>query len=605
VAARVEACEATHRGEQSGELLDLRMACLDERLSHVRATVDVLAAADATVVQKAVAAVADLPRLERCADASALTAELPPPEDPKVAQRATALNERLIEAKALSRAGKYAEALAVAEAVVQEADALGYAPLQAQARVLEGFLQILNGKFEQAEATLEQAYNSAVGLRMAAEAAEASRRLVNLVGDQLARHEDGRQWAKHAEPLARAAGTDEAMAGYLNSVGVVAFVEGKYEEARGYQEAALALTEKALGAEHLEVAVALSSLAGVAWGEGKYEEARGYQERALAINETALGAGHPDVANSLSNLGVLAKSEGKYEQARAYGERALAIWETSLGPEHPDVAYALANLGSTLVAAGKNEEARRRYARALAVWEKALGSEHPNVAFALNGLGSVAQAEGNHQEAYGHYERALAIKEKTLGAEHPEVAYTISNLGVSLRAEGKLDAARGYFERALAVREQALGPDHPDVAHSLDNLGSLAVEEGKHAEAYRYFERTLAIRTKALSADHLDVAVSLTGLGQALIGQGKSADALAYLERALSIRSANEVDPLLLAETRFALAQALWATSVDAGPERARARELAEQARDGYAGMGKAAAKQLGAIQIWLAEHAG
>jgi tetratricopeptide (TPR) repeat protein/predicted Ser/Thr protein kinase len=605
LAARVDACEATHRGEQSGELLDLRMACLDERLSHVRATVEVLAAADKTVVEKAVAAVADLPGLERCADVNALKAEIPPPEDPEVAQRVAELDEQLIEARALSRAGKYAEALTKTEAVVQEADTLGYDPLQVQARLLEGDLQALTGNFEQARAALEQAYDAAVGLRMAAEAAEASRDLVYVLGDQLARHEAGRQWAKHAEPLARAAGTDEALAGYLHNVGDVSFSEGKYDEARGYQERALAIQEKALGAEHLELASILNSLAGVAWGEGKYVEARGYLERALAIQEKALGAGHPEVANSLSNLGVLAKSEGKLEQARAHGQRALAIWETTQGPEHPDVAYALANLGSMFEAEGKHEDSSRHYARALAIWEKALGPDHPNVAFALNGLGGVALAEGKTEEARVYYERALASKEKTLGVDHPEVAYSLNNLGLVMRAEGKLDAARAYLERALAVREKALGLEHPDVAASIDNLGILACEEAKYTEAYGYFERALGIREKALSAEHPDMASSLTGLGQALLGQGKPADARGYLERALSIRTANEVDPLALAETRFALAQALWDASIEAGADRARARELAELARDVYVGAGEVVAKQRGDVQRWLVAHEG
>jgi tetratricopeptide (TPR) repeat protein/predicted Ser/Thr protein kinase len=603
VAARVEACEATHRGEQSGELLDLRMACLDERLSHVRATVEVLASADATVVQKAVEAIADLPSLERCADVNALRAELPPPEDPEVAQRVAQLHERRIEAKALLKAGKYVEALAATQAVVHEADTLGYAPLQAQARLLEGQVQSRSGNFELAEHALEQAYNTAVGLRMTAESAEASRRLVYLVGNQLARHEAGRQWAKHAEPLARATGTDEALGYYLNSIGSVAFIEGKYEEARSLQERALAIEEKALGADHLEVASTLSSLAGVAWGEGKYAEARGYQERSLAITEKALGAGHPEVANALSNLGVLAKSEGNYEQARIYGERALVIWETTLGPEHSDVAYALANLGSMYQAEGKHDDARHHYARALAIWEKTLGPEHPNVAFALNGMGSSAEAQGKLEEGRVYYERALAVREKTLGPEHPEVAYSLHNLGVLSRSEGNLDAARGYFERALAVREKALGPEHPDVAASIDSLGIVANEQGEHTQAYDHYQRSLIIREKVLSPEHPDVASSLTGLGQALLSQGKPADARAYLERALSIRSSNEVDPRALAETRFALAQALWDASADAGPDRARARELAEQTRDTYTNAGEGAAKQLADVLSWLADH--
>jgi Tfp pilus assembly protein PilF len=192
-----------------------------------------------------------------------------------------------------------------------------------------------------------------------------------------------------------------------------------------------------------------------------------------------------------------------------------------------------------------------------------------------------------------------------LGGEHPEVAYTLNNLGTVMRAEGKLDEARGYYERALAIREKTLGPEHPDVAASVDHLGKLAIDEGKPAEAYAWFERALAIREKTLSPEHPDVATCLTGLGQALIGQGKPGDARALIERALSIQTTNDVHPALLAETRFALARALWDAPVDVEADRARARELAEQARDGCVHADLIAGRLPGEIQSWLAEHGG
>src|SRR5262249_43303470 len=53
-AMHTEACEATRkRGEQSEELLDLRMQCLGERLSDARALVDELARADARAARNA------------------------------------------------------------------------------------------------------------------------------------------------------------------------------------------------------------------------------------------------------------------------------------------------------------------------------------------------------------------------------------------------------------------------------------------------------------------------------------------------------------------------------------------------------------------------
>jgi tetratricopeptide (TPR) repeat protein/predicted Ser/Thr protein kinase len=469
VAARVDACEATQGGEQSGELLDLRMACLDDRLLHVRATVEVLAEADETVVNKAVLAVLRLPSLERCADTDALTAEIPPPEDPEVAKRVAALNEQLVNAKALAQAGKYDQSLAVVDAVVSEAGALDHEPLKVRAWLDQGHVQASVGDSERSELTFMQAYELAVGLRMAAESASASTQLVGVVGGRLARHEDGWRWAMHAKPLSRAAGTNYGRAAYLNNVGHLAESQGKYEEARGYLERALAI----LGPEHPDLAASLTNLGNVAYSEGKYAEARGHHERALQTREKMLGLEHPDVAISLNNLGNAVKSLGKYEEARSYHERALAIWGNALGPEHQYVA------------------------------------------FSLNNLGNVTEAEGKYDEARDYYTRALAIREKTLGPEDPRLATCVFNVGNVAGLEGKYEEARGYFERALAIWEAGLGPEHPDLAYALTGLGEVLLSQGNPADALIHLERALTLRS-AKDIDPLELAETRFTLARAL-----------------------------------------------------------------------------------------
>jgi tetratricopeptide (TPR) repeat protein/tRNA A-37 threonylcarbamoyl transferase component Bud32 len=559
VIAREEACEATHRGEQSGELLDLRMACLDERLTHVKATVDVLANADQAVVDKAVQAVTSLPTLERCADIETLTANVRPPDDPEVAERVEQLGVRLAEARALQAAGKYAEGLELANTVVAEAQSLDYEPLMVRAWLAQGILQDKSGEFGEAETTLRRAYEHALGLKMLDEAASASTLLVFVVGSQLARYEDGRRWAEHAKPLARAIGTDEARADYLVHLGLVAYEEGKYPEARGHHE------------------------------------------QALAIREKALGPDHPAVGSTHNNLGSDTFSEGKLDEARAHYERALAIHERALGPEHPSVAMAHNNLGNVALDEGKLDEARGHYERALAIREKALGPDHPFVASTHNNLGLVAEREGKLDAARSHHERALAINEKARGSEHPSVAMSLNSLGLVAEWQGKLDEARRYHERALAINEKALDPDHPALGDSHRHLGKLALSGEKFDEARGHYERALAIYEKVLGPDHIEVAYPLTGLGTALLSLGETSEALPHLERALTIRSSNTDDPTNLAQTRFALARALWNAPAEQGRDRDRARELAELARGAYVEAGEKSAVE--EIDIWLGEH--
>ena len=79
----------------------------------------------------------------------------------------------------------------------------------------------------------------------------------------------------------------------------------------------------------------LNNLALAYRAQGKYAEAEGLLERALAIREKALGASHPDVGQTLTNLANLYRDQGKYSEAEGLYKRALAIREKALGPPTP------------------------------------------------------------------------------------------------------------------------------------------------------------------------------------------------------------------------------------------------------------------------------
>jgi len=77
-----DACEATQtRGEQSAEVLDLRMACLQGRLGSLKALTGVFAQADGAVVENAPSAVSQLGTVDHCSDVKLLRAVVPLPDD--------------------------------------------------------------------------------------------------------------------------------------------------------------------------------------------------------------------------------------------------------------------------------------------------------------------------------------------------------------------------------------------------------------------------------------------------------------------------------------------------------------------------------------------
>ncbi|WP_266219271.1 serine/threonine-protein kinase [Paraliomyxa miuraensis] len=383
--------------------------------------------------------------------------------------------------------------------------------------------------------------------------------------------------------------------------------QGILRAKKGEYEGAVEVLRRAYGSAvvHIMTAEAADAAGSLVYVLGvnlaQHEEAEGWVEHAEALAQ-AVGT---DVALAihLSRMGSVAKLQGQYDRARDFHERALAIREKALPPDDLQVAVSLGSLGSLSRRQGHYEDARDLQERALAIKEEVLGPDHPQVATSLNNLGNVMEMLNEYDRARDLHERARAIYESALGPDHPEVATSLDNLGDVARSQGQLERARDLYERALAIREKTLGPDHPKVASVCTELGIVAQEQGEHERARDSYERAEAIYEKTLGPDHPYVAYPLTGLGTLRLDLAEPADALAPLERALAIRTTHEVDRALLAETQFALARALWSSPAAQGPDRPRARGLAEQARDAYATLGEAKKTELDEVQAWLAEH--
>ncbi|MEM9461644.1 MAG: tetratricopeptide repeat protein [Myxococcota bacterium] len=606
VDTHAEVCAATSvRGEQSDEALDLRMRCLGQRRTALRATVDVLADANAEVVQNAVDLVAALPTLARCDDLSWLEQRrqlVPPPEDPDIATAVQAQRVRLAEIAAMYKAGRYAEPLDMVEAVVESAKALGYPQLWAEALYWRGELQHASGQYAQAEQNLRHAHALSVEHHHHQLALDTAQALSCLVGADLARHTEGRQWGEMtALPGALGSGDPLEEAQSLNNLLNVFQSEGDLRKVRDYAERALAIRQQVLDPDHPEIATSLRSLGNGLLGQGNVEEAQAYLEQALKIRQRALGPDHPYVAKSLSDLGNLSKIQGDLDKALLYHQRALALEQKALGPDNPSVATSLSDLGNVFLAQGDFEKARVHYQQALAIRHKVLGADHPYVAKSLGNLGHIFLSQRDAHKARDHYQQALVGLQKTLGADHPDIAKCHMNLSSAFLIIGDMDKARMHATRALTIEEEALGPDHPDIFYSLDNLGRAFFGLGDMDKAQAHYQRALATLDKALGPDHPDGAFSLVGLAKVATEIGDLASARAYAERAVSVREATTVAPQLLAEARFVLARTLWSTP----SMRPRAHTLATQAQEALAKAGDPGESDvdLAEVEAWLATH--
>ncbi|HEX8698154.1 MAG TPA: serine/threonine-protein kinase [Myxococcaceae bacterium] len=534
-------------------LATLRESCLERRLSRLRATTELLSqGADQALLEKATQAVYSLPPLEDCTNDEALTAAVPPPEDPAVRAKVEALLPQVDTIETLIAAGKYKEGLSAAEALLPQVAPVGHAPLYAQVLLLTARLKDAAGDYKGGEEGARQALVEASRGRDPLQVSRALNLLSYSLGHRQQRHEEVTPLVPVVRALAESTGDALTQATAYNNLGRILIDQGKYPEARESHSRALALREQALGPEHPEVATSIFNLAMVDWWMGHYEQALANTERAAALKQKALGPEHPDVVLLSGNTGGMLYEVGRYEEALQRYQHSLRGMRKLLGPEHPLVAQSLGNLSIVLQALGRYEEARDHSAQALALREKLFGAEDLELAGPLGSLGGALSGLGRHAEALEAHTRVLALREKALGSQHALVAEALRYRGIELVHLKRFREAREHLERALVSSEKALGPEHPELAYPLEALGLL------------------------------------------LVAQGRPAEALGPLERAQKLAPEGNIR----AEVRFTLGRALWEAR---SAQRAQAVALVTQARDAWGKLGNPV-KQARASE-WLAAH--
>jgi tetratricopeptide (TPR) repeat protein/tRNA A-37 threonylcarbamoyl transferase component Bud32 len=600
VAMYTEACEATQvRGEQSAELLDLRMRCLDSRRGKLAALVALLTATpDRDLVNKAVIAVsAGLPDIARCGDAAALSADVPPPEDPAVKAQVEAAAPALDKVNALDAAGKWREALAAVDDVLPAIRESGWKPLIGQALFRRGNAQRLLGDAKAAAASLEEAAQVSAEAGDEQTLARAWLSLIMVRGYGLANVAEGLAIEPYARAAVALAGGDALRGDLENNLGLVHHRSAEHDKALVHLTRSLELRRSAHGAEHHLVGATLHNLGVVYENKGDLARARQLYLEALELRRKVLGAGHPELGNTLLNLGNVERSLGDTDAALATLGRAIELLERAVGPDHESVAMALQNVAAAHGDRGDYARALAPMQRALAIRERKLGADHPDVALALVGLGAATkEASGDLVEARRLQERALAIFERALGPAHPHLSYALINLiGVAL-LEKKHEEALGHGGRALRIVSAALGEDHTLAAAVRRYLGDVRSEMGQHARAAEQHRRAIAIYDRALGAAHPEKAAALVGLGVAELGLGRPREALAPLADAKRLSAGRDV--ALHALATYHLARAVWTAERDA----TRARVLAAEARALLAGRtGRGPREQLVAIDGFLA----
>ena len=554
-AMRTEACESHRAGTHSDRLFDLRTACLDQRRASLGALAEVLASADAATVEKAVIAAANLPSLTSCADTEALTAAVPPPEDPKVAARVKAIRVELAKVKALTDAGKYADGLAQVGPLRAEAESLKYEPLIAEAALREGSLEMERGEVAAAEASLSAAISRGIAGKADEAALEAISKRIFLRAAGKGEPASAKADAEFGgDFLARVHADASAAWLYYNNVGVMHEFAGDVAGAEAAYGAFQA-RDDAAEVSDVQRAVMLSNVGNlrmrVASDPG---HAVGPYSEALHLMQASLGAHHPYTAMIACNLGTASLYRGSHASARVAIESAIGRVEGTPGlesicvPERGLLELEMRRYSAAvetfepLLAASRGAEGELSPAAAwilipladahagLGEWEVAeelhrrsidllAGTDGVHLATAHESLGRTFCLKGEFATCLSEYQQALGIVESKLPPGTPSIALSLDGVGRALTGLGRFDEAEAALRRALAISEEGLAKESPQIARVRRSLGELALARGDAAAAAEHLQRSVDVFAMVRDAEDGEMAAARLLLARALAGR--------------------------------------------------------------------------------------
>jgi tetratricopeptide (TPR) repeat protein/predicted Ser/Thr protein kinase len=367
-----DACEATHvRREQSSDVMEMRIGCLNDRLVELRALTDELATANAKVVQNAVPGVSSLVPLARCADVRLLRNVVRPPGDAATRARVEALQTQKAKLLASTLSGRCDAVRAIEKDVIAGARQVPYPPLLAEVLLASGKVEdTCGGRGE----TLVRRYHEALTVALSSGhdpiAAESAALLSSTLADRERQLVAARQWHAMGEAI-------------VNRMGGTPLLQIALDQAAGI------ISQR----EH-DAAASLAALERARLGTIKFR-----------------GAAHPYVGLILNAEGLSLHYAGRDAEALGLLRNAEVIFWNVVGPDHPWAAMALANQGEVLNGLRRWVEARAAFNMATTIWTKE-DAEPARIASCQTGLGLAYLGEGRPLDAIGPLEQALAARDQ-------------------------------------------------------------------------------------------------------------------------------------------------------------------------------------------------
>jgi tetratricopeptide (TPR) repeat protein len=588
-----EACRASRvDGRQSDTLYDLRMSCLDERRRTTEALLSQWQSGmSAEAVQRATQSVAELPSLDACADAAALTAVTPLPRDAGTRARIVTVRDTIARARAFEAAANLSAARAAAERANTDAARVAWPEVQAEAQ-LE--LAMVLDRFNDPGTTVPHFMEATRLGTLAHDDELAARAFVALVLHRSAAIDKGTPSKMHevlaladaAEVFIARAGERPTLRGRLQLARGRAYLWlHRYADAEGALLAGqpLLVSEGALHDDNIHLYTMLSYV-DLEWGH--LDDAEKWAQKGMAAQIEASGPNHPRVSDAMDSLANVYAERGEYRRSRALYEEALPLAEKIYGRDTIHSAVVMNNLCSLDAAEGA------QLAQGAALCEKAIALGFPVPT--SGSLSDIRRLQGHVDVAEKLVRREMEIENQGGSADGPYWR-TLLSLALTLQVRGDFAGAEATLAGVLATLTKNGNPSTAVVVQLAQ--ADLLRARGRCREATAAYQQLLPELTK-LRRPEQEEGRALLGMGLCAVDESQFVAALAPLVRALAIFDANEMPLRARGEARFALARAQAATGAAAAHDNG-ARAVVELTASEEA----AAAALLPTARAWLRQH--
>jgi CHAT domain-containing protein len=253
--------------------------------------------------------------------------------------------------------------------------------------------------------------------------------------------------------------TSSSLVHPLNLLGYLKYITGNYIDAEKYIARAMAISKERFGEKSSKYAESMKLLERLYASIGDYDKAEKIGQEVVDIGKGVYGTNHIFVAESMNELALVKhfNKKSKSEIENLFNQ-SLKIISVGIGENSPPYAEALENASIFYLENGRLDKATEMLDKAYSIWVSRLGEQNTHAARISYIKGDISYLKKNYSEA-----NALFIKSKNIYAglfdtNHPgyvealgrsaQMYYSLGDVKNSvLAAEETVEKSLAYLDK--------------------------------------------------------------------------------------------------------------------------------------------------------------